>query len=43
MIFVIDDSSFLKVVDEQNTLRIPKYGSQTLPVDVCVFDRFGRL
>ena len=30
MIFDIDSSSFLKVIDEQNTLRIPKYGGQNL-------------
>ena len=33
----IDGSSFLKVTDEQNTLRIQKYG------DVYVFGRFGWL
>ena len=30
MIFAIDGSSFLKVIDEQNTLRIPKYSGQNL-------------
>ena len=30
MIFVIDGSFFLKVIDEQNILRIPKYGGQSL-------------
>ena len=30
MIFAIDGSSFLKVIDEQNTLRIPKYRRQNL-------------
>ena len=30
MIFAIDDSSFLKVIDEQNNLRIPKYRGQNL-------------
>ena len=28
MLFTIDSSSFLKVINEQNTLRIPKYGGQ---------------
>ena len=41
IIFVIDGSSFLKVIDEQNTLHILKYGGQNL--DVCVFSYFGRL
>ena len=43
MIFAIDGSSFLKVIDEQNTLHIPKYGGKTLSADVCVFGCFGRL
>ena len=30
IIFVIDGSSFFKITDEQNTLRIPKYGGQNL-------------
>ena len=36
IIFAIVDSSFLKVIDEQNTLRIPKYGGPNLG------GRFGR-
>ena len=40
MIFVIDGSSFFKVINEQNTLHIPKYGGQNL-ADVCVFGHFG--
>ena len=30
MIFTIDGSSFLKVIDKQNTLYIPKYGDQNV-------------
>ena len=30
MIFAIDGSSFLKLIDEQNTLHIPKYRSQNI-------------
>ena len=30
MIFAIDGSSFLKIIDEQNTLRIPKHEGQNL-------------
>ena len=30
MIFSIAGSSFLKVIDEQNTLRILKYASQNI-------------
>ena len=43
MIFAINGSSFLKVIDEQNTLCITKYQAKTLPADVCVFGRFRRL
>ena len=35
--------SFLKLIDEQNNLSIPKYGGQSLACWFCVFGRFGRL
>ena len=43
MIFAIDGSSFLKLIDEQNTLRIPKYGDQNLAWWCLCFGRFEQL
>ena len=43
MIFTIDASSFPKVIDEQNTLHIPKYERQNFACWCCIFGRFGRL
>ena len=42
IIFAIDGSSFLKVIDEQNILHIPKYGGQNL-VFLVALDGFHLL